>query len=127
MTDAILLDVLYLSMLTGGDEALSARSALGPAVLELLKCSERAEDSAEESKPLMALYYTQQAPGCLEVSRLANAQMPKPNGRPNLDSLGLAEICDSAVEEAQRLFEQITGEEELFERVQDDADLGEDE
>ncbi len=82
----------------------------------------------EKVKPLFCLYYNESVAQSFEVSQ---NEAPKEQGtvdqKSDVVSGGIAEICDAAVEEAQRLFKRITGEDELFERMQDDEDLNQEE
>lgn len=125
--------MLYLSTLamSGDNAASSARDALRPAVSALLQVSaQTTPNDVRQSRQITSLFYTERADETLEVwsmsSRLSEPlpEVSESTGERGSDNLGIAEVCDAAVEEAERLFRRITGEAELFDASQDDGQAG---
>ena len=114
--------------MAGGSRDATAKSVLAPVLQELLKTAGNEGEEVKGAEPLLCLYYTEQVAHTLEVSQTGS---PRDQQWVNVTASkmdgGIAEICDAAVEEAQRLFKRITGEDELFEKVQDDEDPGQEE
>lgn len=76
--------------------------------------------------PLLTLYYSQEEEGSLTFSRGGNRSSVNQD-EDETNRLALAEECDAAVIEAQTCFTLLTGENELFEQVEEDPDKDQDE
>lgn len=117
--------MLYLSS-QGGSRDTTAESVLAPVLRELLETA--GDAGADGAKPQLCLYYDESVARSFEVSQIGTSKEQESiDQTSNVAAGGIAEICDAAVEEAQRLFKRITGEDELFESAQDDEDVNQEE
>lgn len=113
-----LLDVLYMSTLASSEAPLTAHECLQPCLNALRQASTK---PVKEEDIIMSAYYSQPAEGSLVITKGGSIhRFPRPADL--TAQLGIAEIGDTAVEEATACYAHLTGESELFVQAEEESE-----
>lgn len=112
------LDVLHLSCLADKQTALTPKEVLQPCLDALMRASSAPVSSDDI---ILSAYYVDEVEGPLVISRSGT---PDSISRPAdiTAQAGLAELCDTAVDEATACYTHITGERDLFVQAEEEND-----
>lgn len=111
-------DVLYSSCIAERQGSANPRESLQPCVEALMQASSEPVSSEDM---IMSAYYTDEILRPLVISKSGKPHLI-PSFRDASTQAGLAELCDTAVEEATACFTYATGDSELFVQTEDDND-----
>ena len=107
-----------MSTLGNSDSSATAKECLEPCLNALLQAS---SEPLKEEDVLMSVYYSQPAEASLVVAKEGKTHtIPRSADLTTLH--GLAEIGDTAVEEATACYAYLTGESELFVQAEEEQD-----
>lgn len=107
-----------MSTLASSEAPLTAQECLQPCLMALQQAS---TEPVNEEDIIMSVYYSQPSEGSLVVAKGGSIQrFPRPTDL--TAQLGIAEIGDTAVEEATACYAHLTGESELFVQAEEESE-----
>jgi hypothetical protein len=117
-TELPIIDVIYLSTLADQNSSLRAKDCLQPCLEALMQAS---SEQVTADDVIMSVYYSDKAPNPLTVSRHGLSHQIS-QAADLTAQIGLAELCDTAVEEATTCYKHVTGHSDLFVPTEDEGE-----